>query len=864
MFSDAIRSAFLAYFQSKGHRVCPASSLIPYNDPSLLFTTAGMVQFKDIFTGREKRPYPSAVTVQKCVRAGGKHNDLEQVGHTARHHTFFEMLGNFSFGDYFKEQAILYAWDFLTREVGLSQDRLWITVYHTDEEAYNLWAKIAQPEHILRIATQDNFWSAGDTGPCGPCSEIFYDHGPHLKGGLPGSSESDGDRFVELWNLVFMQFNQMGPEERQLLSEPSIDTGMGLERFACVLQGVSNNFETDILRALVEQSFALSRKIIDESGHDLPLISHRVIADHVRSSSFLIADGVLPSNEGRGYVLRRIIRRALRHVHYIKAAPSHLSALVPLLVEKMGGFYPELLHGSALVQSVLCQEGERFQELLDHGLALIEEWLSYPYGGNVFPGSKAFQLYDTYGFPLDLTQDIVKEQGLTVDEKEFYQYMEQQKEQSRQSWVGSGAAVRNHEWMKLSPSLLETQFTGYTEEESLGTLHTLLQGQVLVETLSCQQEGIILSDITPFYGESGGQVGDQGIITGPEGVFEVKETHKHGTIILHHGVVREGTFRRGHPLRLCVASKRREKINIHHSATHLLQSALRSVLGSHVTQKGSLVNTDKLRFDFSHHRALSWEEIQHVEAQVNESIRCNLLVSMCHMDQKKALQEGAMAFFGEKYEEQVRVLTMGSVSKELCGGTHVESTGKIGLFKIIHEVSVASGIRRIEAVAGEAALLFVQQMHKQIKNLSAQLKTAPWQLEEKIEQLLQKKSMPDPKAKEVPTMKEKIGPICFWHAHIQDMRPKDLKEWMDQLKQQIGSGIIALSTTMANKVTALVGVTQDLTPTWDASDLLTTALQEDGSGGGRADLAQGGNTCGDPSVFIGRLKKAIETNPLTY
>lgn len=856
MVSSDIRTSFLDFFKNKGHRVCASSSLVPHNDPSLLFTTAGMVQFKDIFTGAQAREYPSAVTVQKCVRAGGKHNDLDQVGHTARHHTFFEMLGNFSFGDYFKEKAILYAWEFLTRVVDIPKEKLWITVYHTDEEACLLWKKIAglSDDRIIKISTLDNFWSAGDTGPCGPCSEIFYDHGAHIPGGLPGTPDQDGDRFVELWNLVFMEFDQKEPGHRITLPAPSIDTGMGLERLAAVLQGVTDNFDTDILRAIIEHSGELSSTSI-KGEHK---VSHRVIADHLRSSSFLIADGVLPSNEGRGYVLRRIIRRALRHVHYLKAPSSHLSRLVSPFVSLMGDFYPEISQAKCLISSVLVQEGEKFADLLTKGLDLLEGWIDAHQGTIVFPGANAFQLYDTFGFPLDLTQDILKDRGLSVDETEFYTQMDRQKEKSRQSWVGSGAVVKDALWGQLSQSFPPTEFVGYEKTQAQGTLKGLVHKNEQIETLYRGQEGYVISDVTPFYGESGGQVGDRGKIEGPSGVMEVSTTYKHGNLIVHKGVVKEGTLTQNDPLCLTIDGDFRKKVRRHHSATHLLQAALRKVLGTHVMQKGSLVTQEKLRFDFSHHHPLTTQELEEVEDLVNEFICQNFSTTSKIMDQKQALQEGAMAFFGEKYESSVRVITMGKASKELCGGTHVQATGEIGFFKITHESGIASGIRRIEAVVGEAACNYVHQLTNKIKRISTQLRVPPAQIEEKICQLLQKKNTPSPSQPTVSLIKEEAGSIPLWHGHSDVVSPKELKSMIDRFKQEIGSGIIVLCAQNDDKTTVLVGVTQDLTAHFQAPDLVAAALGKDGAGGGRPDLAQGGGTKEKYPIVIERIKSNLE------
>ncbi len=853
--SRDIRSSFLQFFQEKGHHPYPSASLIPHNDPSLLFTTAGMVPFKDIFTGKQKAPYPSAVSSQKCVRAGGKHNDLDQVGYTARHHTFFEMLGNFSFGDYFKEKAILYAWEYLTKILQIPQEKLWITVYHTDDEAFHLWQKIASiPSHrLIRISTLDNFWSAGDTGPCGPCSEIFYDHGEHIPGGPPGSADADGDRFVELWNLVFMELDQIAPGERILLPAPSIDTGMGLERISAVMQGVHNNFETDLFVPLILESEALSNT---KGSHT---VSHRVIADHLRSVCFLIADGVLPSNEGRGYVVRRIIRRALRHVHYLGALCSHMTQLVPVFINHMGTVYPELVRAQCLIESVLTQESDRFQDLLKTGLDMLDTWMSQSKDQRVLPGSYAFQLYDTFGFPLDLTQDILREKGLSVDEQEFSKCMAQQKALSRHSWAGSGESETDSFWDNLCDKISPSVFLGYTSLSAQGTVQYLSNQKEDHESLRSGQEGYVIVPQTPFYPQSGGQIGDRGWIQGPKGRFDVHDTQKYGHFIIHKGVMTEGTLAIGDPVSLQVNEETRARIKVHHSATHLLQAALRALLGDHVTQKGSLVTDERLRFDFSHPAPLTSEQWEALENMVNKFIRDNSLVSDDIMDHHQAIQSGAMALFGEKYDDEVRVITMGTASKELCGGTHVSSTGDIGIFKIVSETSVACGVRRIEAVAGQAGLEYFQNLHTHLKRLSGLLKTSPAHLEEKISQLLSKKA---PSSATVPssTVKEIIGSLSLWHSHEHSTDPKGLRAIIDRYKNQMVSGIAMVTNSLDGKMSVLIGVTEDLTSRWSALDLLKKVLQNP-KGGGRPDFAQGGCPSEDPMMLVQRVKEALTSHP---
>ncbi|MDX1703556.1 MAG: alanine--tRNA ligase, partial [Altererythrobacter ishigakiensis] len=708
--TNDIRRSFLEYFTASDHAEVASAPLVPYNDPTLMFVNAGMVPFKNAFTGLETPPAPRATSSQKCVRAGGKHNDLDNVGYTARHHTFFEMLGNFSFGDYFKEQAILHAWTLLTKEWGLSPDKLTATVYHTDDEAYDLWRKISglPEDRIIRIPTNDNFWSMGDTGPCGPCSEIFYDHGEHIFGGPPGSPDEDGDRFVEIWNLVFMQFDQSADGSRSDLPKPSIDTGMGLERLAAVMQGVHDNYDTDTFKALIGASESLTG--VKAEGDQTA--SHRVIADHLRSTSFLMADGVLPSNEGRGYVLRRIMRRAMRHAHLLGANEPLMHRLVPALVAEMGQAYPELVRGQALIEEVLEREETQFRRTLEKGLRLLDEATAEMTEGGELDGETAFRLYDTYGFPYDLTEDALRSRGLGVDRAGFDAAMEQQKAAARAAWKGSGQAADSEVWFDIAEREGATEFTGYSSTSGEGTVVALVRDGEEVQSATSGEEVVILTNQTPFYGESGGQTGDVGTISTTEGLnAEVSDTSKPlGRLHAHHAKLKAGSIAVGDTVHLEVDVERRDRIRANHSATHLVHAALRNTLGDHVTQKGSLVADDKLRFDFSHLKPLTPEEIAEIEAEVNAEIRANEPVSTRLMSPEDAVDAGALALFGEKYGEEVRVLSMGRASDggrnysvELCGGTHVKATGDIGVFRIVSEGAVSSGVRRIEALTGEAA-----------------------------------------------------------------------------------------------------------------------------------------------------------------
>jgi alanyl-tRNA synthetase len=740
--TNEIRRSFLDYFAANGHDAVPSAPLVPYNDPTLMFVNAGMVPFKNVFTGLETRAVPRATSSQKCVRAGGKHNDLDNVGYTARHHTFFEMLGNFSFGDYFKEQAIQHAWTLLTKEWGLSAEKLLVTVYHTDDEAFDLWKKIAGlPESkIIRIATKDNFWAMGDDGPCGPCSEIFYDHGEHVWGGPPGSPEEDGDRFIEIWNLVFMQFEQVAGEIVGNLPKPSIDTGMGLERISAVMQGVHDNYDIDTFKALVSASESLTG--VPANGDTQA--SHRIIADHLRSSGFLLADGVLPSNEGRGYVLRRIMRRAMRHAHLLGAKDPLMHRLVPALVAEMGQAYPELGRAQPLIEETLEREEVQFRRTLSNGLKLLEDATAGLEQGGSLPGETAFKLYDTYGFPYDLTEDALRSRGITVDKEGFDAAMARQKAAARAAWKGSGQSADNEIWFDIAEREGATEFTGYTATSGEGYVVALVKDGKEVESASAGDEVVVLTNQTPFYGESGGQVGDAGTITGSEGLaITVVDTAKPlGRLHTMEGKVEAGTIKVGATVNLSVDVTRRDAIRANHSATHLLHAALRNHLGDHVTQKGSLVAADRLRFDFSHPKALSPEEIAAIEAEVNAEIRANQPVMTRLMTPDDAIAAGAMALFGEKYGDEVRVLSIGrtaserTYSVELCGGTHVQATGDIGLFRIVSESAVSSGVRRIEALTGEDARQWLVSREEALKGAAGLLRTTPEEVESRVASLL--------------------------------------------------------------------------------------------------------------------------------
>ncbi|GAB4235092.1 MAG: alanine--tRNA ligase [Kiloniellaceae bacterium] len=864
---NEIRSAFLDYFARNGHEIVASSPLVPRNDPTLLFTNAGMVQFKNVFTGNETRPYSRATTSQKCVRAGGKHNDLENVGYTARHHTFFEMLGNFSFGDYFKDQAIELAWNLVTKEYGLPKDKLLVTVYAEDDQAAKLWKQIAglPDDRIIRIATSDNFWAMGDTGPCGPCSEIFFDHGEHIPGGPPGSPDEDGDRFIEIWNLVFMQYEQVDKDTRVDLPRPSIDTGMGLERIAAVLQGKHDNYDTDLLRSIIEASAEASGQ--DADGEHA--VSHRVIADHLRASAFLIADGVLPSNEGRGYVLRRIMRRGMRHAHKLGCKDPLMWRLVPTLTGMMGSAFPELNRAGALITETLKLEESRFKDTLGRGLKLLEEETGKLGQGQALPGEVAFKLYDTYGFPLDLTQDILRGQGGSVDTAGFDAAMAQQRAAARKAWAGSGEAATESLWFELREKLGASEFLGYDAEEAEGQIVALVVDGKEVQEAKDGQEVMLVANQTPFYGESGGQQGDHGaVFSAAGGEMEVHDTQKKlGDLHVHIGRMTHGSLKVGEAVEMRVDGRRRSALRAHHSATHLLHEALRRRLGDHVTQKGSLVAEDRLRFDISHPKPLTPEDIEAIEAEVNERIRRNAEVETRFMTPDEAIEAGALALFGEKYGDEVRVLSMGGAdptkggkaySTELCGGTHVRRTGDIGFFKLTGEAALAAGVRRIEAVVGDAARRYVEHQEALLKDAAAALKVSPEELPGRLSGLLEERKrlereMADLRRKlatgggaaEGDDVREVAG-VKFAAKVLDGIPPKDLKPLADDLKKKIGSGVVVLVAVNDGKASLVVGVTEDATGKASAVDLVkvgSAALGGKG-GGGRPDMAQAGGPDG--------------------
>ncbi|MGX6647444.1 alanine--tRNA ligase [Maricaulaceae bacterium MS644] len=863
-----IRRQFLDYFKSNGHEVVQSAPLVPQDDPTLLFVNAGMVPFKNAFTGAEKRPYSRATSSQKCVRAGGKHNDLDNVGYTARHHTFFEMLGNFSFGDYFKEQAIHHAWTLITKEFGLDPDKLLVTIYHDDDEAHGLWKKIAglPDEKIIRIATSDNFWSMGDTGPCGPCSEIFYDHGPHIPGGPPGSPDEDGDRFIEIWNLVFMQFEQQGDGSRKNLPKPSIDTGMGLERIAAVLQGVHDNYDVDLFKTLI----AASEEALHVKAQGPEAASHRVIADHLRSSSFLIADGVTPSNEGRGYVLRRIMRRAMRHAHMLGASEPVLFTLAPTLADEMGDAFPELNRALPVIEETLRAEEERFQRTLGRGLTLLEEAAEGLSEGQALPGETAFKLYDTYGFPLDLTQDALRAKGIGVDTAGFDKAMKKQKADARASWSGSGDAAPDALWFDLKARLAETGFVGYAAETANGVLRAIVAGAQEVETLHAGDPAALVFDRTPFYAEGGGQIGDSGVIEFENGArFIVDDTQKRaGALYAHIGTLETGLVKAGEGAHLKIDAERRARTKANHSATHLLHAALRDVLGPHVTQKGSYVGPDRLRFDFSHARTLSEDEAKAVEAQVNAVIRQNAPGKTAEMTPDAAIEAGALALFGEKYGDSVRVLTMGrsldkagkAYSVELCGGTHVERTGDIALFKIISDSSVSAGVRRLEAFTGEAARQYLETEAGRAKQAAAALKIPTADLAERITALQDERKALERQLAEAkkqlamgggggakPAEAEEIAGVKFTGRVVEGVGGKDLRGLVDEARQAMGSGIAVFIGVNDGKAALSVGLTDDLIGRFNAVELVKAGAAEVGGkgGGGRPDFAQAGGPDGD-------------------
>ena len=864
---NEIRNTFLDYFEKNDHRIVESSNLVPNNDPTLMFANSGMVQFKNVFTGLEKRDYVRATTSQKCVRAGGKHNDLENVGYTPRHHTFFEMLGNFSFGDYFKEQAISYAWNLITKEFGIDKKRLYVTVFHEDDEAFNFWKKIAgfSDDRIIRIATSDNFWSMGETGPCGPCSEIFYDHGDHLKGGLPGTKDEDGDRFIEIWNLVFMQFEQINKDKRINLPKPSVDTGMGLERIAALLQGTHDNYETDHFKKLIQSISDIVEKKPDSNN----LSSFRVIADHLRASSFLIAEGVLPSNEGRGYVLRRIMRRGMRHSHLLGAKEPVFYNLFKTLQEEMSGNYPELNRAEALIRETLKMEEEKFLVLLDRGIKILNDEISKI--KDVLPGEVAFKLYDTYGFPLDLTEDILKNKSLKIDTEKFQTLMKESKELAKKNWKGSGDSAVEDIWFSIKDKLGVTEFLGYETNQAEGLVLSLLKNNKEVEVLNQNDEGMIITNQTPFYGESGGQVGDVGEIVSGDFKFEVTDVQKKlGDLFVHYGKVINGSIKLQQNVEMKINVTRRNDTRAYHSATHLLHESLRRVLGSHVTQKGSLVEPSRLRFDFSHMKPISPEEITQIEKFVNKMVEKKSEVKTRIMTPNEAVENGALALFGEKYGEEVRVLSMGEdegkyFSTELCGGTHVKNTGDIGKFKIISQSSIAAGVRRIEALRDKQLDDYLQNKEKlsslslekneeTINTLAKEIiklggkpnldqedqKSLIKNLTKQLE-LLSVSSILKDKSKNI-IIEETINGTKVRFQKVNGLPPKELRKLVDSGKKELAEGIVIVFASQEDKVGVAVGVTDDLTSKYDAVNFVKLGSEIIGGtgGGGRKDFAQAG------------------------
>lgn len=838
MSTDEVRNSFLKFFESKGHQIVDSSSLVPHNDPTLLFTNAGMNQFKDCFLGAEKRAYTRATTAQRCVRAGGKHNDLENVGFTARHHTFFEMLGNFSFGDYFKEDAIAFAWEFLTETLQLPKERLLVTVYETDDEAFDIWnKKVGIPaDKIVRIGDKeggkkfesDNFWTMGDTGPCGPCTEIFYDHGEHIWGGRPGTPEEDGDRFIEIWNNVFMQFNRHADGTMEPLPKPAVDTGMGIERISAIMQGVHSNYEIDVFQKLIK---AAAETIGYE---DLSNQSLRVIADHIRSCSFLIVDGVMPSNEGRGYVLRRIIRRAVRHGNKLGAKGVFFHKLVGVLAEVMGTAGEELKKQQAVVEKVLRIEEENFGRTLERGMTILSEALDN-LDGKVLDGETVFKLYDTYGFPADLTNDVAREREFTIDEAGFEKAMEAQRQRARE------AGQFGTDYNATIKSDVDSEFCGYTATEGKSKVVEIFVEGEAAESLSAGDQAILILGETPFYAESGGQCGDAGVLKTESGVFNVQDTQKLGNAIAHHGVLAEGVLAKGDDVEAVVDAERRAAISLNHSATHLLHAALRKVLGEHVTQKGSLVKPENLRFDFSHLEAVTPAELKEVERLVNAQVRRNHNIETNIMDIESAKQKGAMALFGEKYDDEVRVLSMGEFSTELCGGIHAENTGDIGLFKITSEGGIAAGIRRIEAVTGEAALDAIEQQQAKYEEKLAESASKAKALEKEIQKL--KDKMAAAESANIMGKAQEINGVKVLIAAMQDADPKNLRTMVDDIKNQMGSGVVMLANINGEKIGLIAGVTKDLIGKVKAGDIVKmVAEQVGGKGGGRPDMAQAGGT----------------------
>lgn len=858
-----IRTDYLGYFEKQGHTIVPSSSLVPNNDPTLMFVNSGMVQFKDVFTGKEKRPYTRATTAQKSVRAGGKHNDLDNVGYTARHHTFFEMLGNFSFGDYFKPDAIPFAWDVVTKVLGLPPEKLCVTVYHDDDEAANIWKKVSgfSDSKIIRINSMDNFWMMGDTGPCGPCSEIFYDHGDKIWGGPPGSAEQDGDRFIEIWNLVFMQYEQLADGSRVPLPKPSIDTGMGLERVTSILQGKQNNFDIDIFQAIIKHSADLTGVAPDGAQ----VASHRVIADHLRAAAFLIADGVMPSNEGRGYVLRRIMRRGMRHAHLLGAKDPLLVKLFPTLQTMMGEAYPELYSAQALISETLRMEETKFKQTLDRGLKLLDDEAAKLGDGQTLNGEIAFKLYDTYGFPLDLTQDALKAKNIGVDMDGFNACMEKQRADARKAWAGSGDVATEKIWFDLAEKTASSEFLGYDKDHSEAQIVAIVKDGALVSSASAGDNVQILLNQTPFYAESGGQVGDTGVLVHDHSVFTVTDTAKKlGKLYVHVGHVDSGTFEVGKGVEARVDTARRTKIKAHHSVTHLLHEALRQTLGDHIAQKGSLQSADRTRFDVSHPVGITAEQLHQVERMVNDEIWADTEVSTRLMDLDAARESGARALFGEKYDDEVRVVAMGRpnaagkvpFSVELCGGTHVKRTGEIGLFKIVSESAVGSGVRRIEAVAGATALAYLEDQENRLKEAAGVLKSTPQDVVDRVKSLMDDKKKLESEltalrrklatggANDAAPAAKTIAGMQFIARVMEDVPAKDLKPMADDLKAKIGSGVIALIATADGKASLVVAVTDDLTARISAVDLVRVGAEAMGGkgGGGRPDMAQAGGT----------------------
>ena len=876
---NEVRTTFLKYFEKNDHKIVESSNLVPNNDPTLMFANSGMVQFKNVFTGLEKRDYQRATTSQKCVRAGGKHNDLENVGYTPRHHTFFEMLGNFSFGDYFKEKAIELAWNLITRDFGLNKNRIYVTVFHEDDEAFNFWKKIAgfRDDRIIRISTSDNFWSMGETGPCGPCSEIFYDHGDHLKGGLPGSKDQDGDRFIEIWNLVFMQYEQVSKDKRINLPKPSVDTGMGLERIAALLQGTHDNYQTDHFKKLISSISDVTKVKLSKNN----ISSFRVIADHLRASSFLLAEGVLPSNEGRGYVLRRIMRRGMRHSHLLGSKEPIFFKIFDTLKNEMSENYPELERSESLIKETLKMEEEKFLVLLDRGIKILNNEISNI--NKVLPGDIAFKLYDTYGFPLDLTEDILKSKSLKVDHKKFDKLMKNSKELAKKNWKGSGDSSEEQIWFSIKDKIGSTEFLGYESIQSEGVILNLIKELKEVKSLSNGDEGMIITNQTPFYGESGGQLGDKGTIVFGNSVFEVEDTQKKlGDLFVHYGSLKSGEMKLGHPVEMKIDVERRENLMAYHSATHLLHESLRRILGKHVMQKGSLVAPDRLRFDFSHMKPITNDELDKIDKLVNEYVKNNTEVTTRIMTPKAAIEKGALAFFGEKYGEEVRVVSMGKekddyFSTELCGGTHVKHTGSIGKFKTISQSSIAAGVRRVEALRDKQLENFIKNKEKlstistqkdedTIKELSSKiikfgdkpnidnkdLKEVIKNLNKQLDQLNVNLVLQD-KTKNI-INDATVNDVKVRFQKVIDLPPKDLRKLIDNGKKELTEGVIVIFAIKDEKIGLAIGITQNLTKKYDAVKLVKIGSEIIGGkgGGGRSDFAQAGG------IDSSKIDNAIE------